>query len=232
MASLARWVCACALVGCAGAGAPAIYIIRHGEKDSVLGCLSARGQARAQNLKKLFGDGLAFRRPSAVFANLYDDPLDCERCIQTVTPLADSLGLLVNSSFSYDFWLGGNSGAAAAFAGTLGALEAAAASCHAAAAGACGGLAEQQCQLCTGKRQHELRAAHCDASALASFCRAGAPLERSAWPALLVAWEHVNIQWLTEDLGAPPPSPALPAPLLCPCQPPSSHLASQGWLRR
>ena len=52
--------------------------------------------------------------PNAIFANRYDDPIDCERCIQTVTPIAKHLGLKINSTYGYPPWIGGNSKAAAA----------------------------------------------------------------------------------------------------------------------
>ena len=33
-----------------------------------------------------------FGTPQHIYANYYDDPIDCERCNQTVTPIADKLG--------------------------------------------------------------------------------------------------------------------------------------------
>merc|ERR1719264_2235843 len=67
----------------------------------MLGCLSARGEARARSLVGVF-DGRpstahdTFGVPKAIFANWYDDPVDCERCNQTVTPLAAVLGLKID----------------------------------------------------------------------------------------------------------------------------------------
>jgi len=49
-----------------------------------------------------------FRTPDAIFANLYDDPIDCERCIETVTPIAQNLSLSVNSSFGFEYYVSGN----------------------------------------------------------------------------------------------------------------------------
>jgi hypothetical protein len=91
-----------------------IYIIRHGEKKWALGCLSAAGQKRANLLPSIF-DGSKFSTPERIFANYYDDKIDCERCIQTVTPIAKKLNLSVNSTYGYNVWLGGNELAAQAF---------------------------------------------------------------------------------------------------------------------
>ena len=91
-----------------------IYIIRHGEKKWALGCLSAAGEKRADLLSSIF-DGSKFSTPQRIFANYYDDRIDCERCIQTVTPIAKKLNLSVNSTYGYNVWLGGNELAAQAF---------------------------------------------------------------------------------------------------------------------
>jgi hypothetical protein len=97
-----------------------LYVIRHGEKKWALGCLSARGLARARALPGIF-DGVAgvaspkhatFDRPAYIYANLYADPIDCERCVQTVAPLAAALGLPLNQSYGYPKKLGGNALAA------------------------------------------------------------------------------------------------------------------------
>ena len=43
-----------------------------------------------------------------------------------------------------------------------------------------------------------------NASDVQRFCSTGrAQRSSSGGPVVLVAWEHVNIQWLTEDLGVP-----------------------------
>merc|ERR1712217_836417 len=39
---------------------------------------------------------MGFGVPKAIFANWYDDPIDCERCLQTISPLADALRLDVD----------------------------------------------------------------------------------------------------------------------------------------
>lgn len=94
-------------------GYSTIYIIRHGEKKWLLGCLSKVGEERAHALHTIFEN--RFKLPNHVFANFYDDHIDCERCIQTVTPIATSLKIKVNSSYGYNKKLGGNKNAANAF---------------------------------------------------------------------------------------------------------------------
>eukprot|EP00756_Hemistasia_phaeocysticola_P064829 Hpha_TRINITY_DN8097_c0_g1::TRINITY_DN8097_c0_g1_i1::g.140047::m.140047 len=122
-----------------------IYIIRHGEKNWALGDLDAQGRARAQYLVGVFngqpGEGRdTFLTPQKIFANYYS--LEPERCVHTVQPTADKLGLTVNDSYGA-MARGGNKVAADAILGTLG----------------------------------------------------------GAVRTILVAWEHVNIQYLTADLG-------------------------------
>ena len=90
-----------------------IYIIRHGEKKWLLGCLSKAGEERAEALKSIFQN--KFSLPNHIFANFYDDHIDCERCIETVIPIAKELHLTVNSTYGYNKKLGGNKGAANAF---------------------------------------------------------------------------------------------------------------------
>jgi hypothetical protein len=110
-----------ALVVCAlhtGVGASTIYIIRHGEKKSVVGCLDAQGQGRANNLQGVF-NGDRFAIPTAIFANFYDDLIDCERCNETVTPTAVKLGLPIDLKHGYNPLLGGNSKAAEAMKSSL-----------------------------------------------------------------------------------------------------------------
>ena len=123
-----------------------IYIIRHGEKKWSLGCLNGTGESRAKNLISVF-NGSRFSTPRMIFANRYDDPIDCERCVQTVTPLAEHLSLRINNTYGYPPWIGGNSKAA-------------------------GVIKQVSMSLPTGS-------------------------------AVLAAWEHVNIQFLAQDLGVP-----------------------------
>ena len=94
-----------------------IYIIRHGEKKWLLGCLSKKGEARANALESIFQQ--RFKLPNRIFANFYDDHVDCERCIETVTPIASSLGLRVNKTFGFNMVLGGNLRASDAFKSSI-----------------------------------------------------------------------------------------------------------------
>ena len=121
-----------------------VYVIRHGEKKWSMGCLSETGQARADALPRIFNDD-AFRIPSHLFANKYDNPIGCERCLQTLTPISKHLGdLAIDHSHGYPPWIGGNQGAATAMLQTL---------------------------------------------------------QSNPGAVLLVAWEHLNIQFLVEYLG-------------------------------
>jgi len=123
-----------------------VYIIRHGEKTWALGCLDSKGHARARNIVNVF-NGTAFGVPKYIFANWYDDPIDCERCNQTVTPISQALKINIDLTHGGDApGRGPNGGNKAAAAAVLKALNA-----------------------------------------------TGGPV--------LVAWEHINIKTLTEDLG-------------------------------
>jgi len=85
-----------------------IYLIRHGEKDSH-GCESATGLKRAANLYDVFKT--KFSLPSYVFAYKYDG--ECQRCKQTVDPIAHKLGL------SVDFTHGARQGEGKGFANAI-----------------------------------------------------------------------------------------------------------------
>ena len=126
-----------------------VYIIRHGEKTWALGCLNAQGQARANSLPSTFSGApsathATFLKPDKLFANHYDDPIDCERCKQTLQAISTALGQAIIFSYGHPSWEGGNSLAASA-----------------------------------------IRNASMTVSTV------------------LVAWEHVNIQYLAADLGVP-----------------------------
>jgi hypothetical protein len=124
-----------------------VYIIRHGEKKWALGCLSDQGEARAHALPEIFNGRASprhatFATPDALFANHYDDPIDCERCKQTLEPISANLSLPIIFNYSFNPKLGGNQAAADAI------------------------------------------------------------LQRAQQAAsILVAWEHINIQYLAADLG-------------------------------
>eukprot|EP00656_Telonema_subtile_P007132 TRINITY_DN1333_c0_g1_i1.p1 TRINITY_DN1333_c0_g1~~TRINITY_DN1333_c0_g1_i1.p1 ORF type:complete len:207 (+),score=41.78 TRINITY_DN1333_c0_g1_i1:102-722(+) len=119
MASTFALLTACLLAVSTSASTSTVYIIRHGEKKWVLGCLSDAGQARANALPGIF-DGrpssqhATFQVPTAMFANYYDDPVDCERCEQTLMPISKSLNVTIDHKQGYPPWVGGNKGAAAA----------------------------------------------------------------------------------------------------------------------
>ncbi|GMH55527.1 hypothetical protein TrRE_jg10234 [Triparma retinervis] len=91
-----------------------IYINRHGEKKWSLGCLNDQGQARAAYIATNVYNGENFLAPDAIFACQYDDPIDCERCKETVTPLSEKTGLPIVFDYGYRLVLGGNKGAAKA----------------------------------------------------------------------------------------------------------------------
>ena len=104
-------------VGAGGGNTSTIYVIRHGEKKWALGCLSAQGEARARALPGIFNGApstqhATFATPQFIYANIYSDQIDCERCVQTVTPLAEALALPLNKSYGYPKKLGGNTLAA------------------------------------------------------------------------------------------------------------------------
>mmetsp|Transcript_32519 Transcript_32519/g.69257 ORF Transcript_32519/g.69257 Transcript_32519/m.69257 type:complete len:267 (-) Transcript_32519:34-834(-) len=71
-----------------------IYVIRHGEKNSIGNHLDKIGLERAQHVADLW-DGTRFPAPKAIFANLYDNEFNS---VELVEPLAHRLGLPVNSS--------------------------------------------------------------------------------------------------------------------------------------
>ena len=87
----------------APAGSNTIYVIRHGEKTSVVGCLNGAGEARAAALVDIFNGEASTRHetfgtPKSIFANNYDDHIDCERCTQTVKPIATGNSLITDGS--------------------------------------------------------------------------------------------------------------------------------------
>jgi len=69
-----------------------VYLIRHGEKDSK-GCESSTGLKRAANMYDVFKS--KFSLPSYVFAYKYSGS-ECQRCKQTVDPIAKKLGVSVD----------------------------------------------------------------------------------------------------------------------------------------
>ena len=90
-----------------------VYIIRHGEKTWGAGCLNIQGQERAESLQLTFGPGQKrFATPTAIFANKYQSPPNCERCWLTVHSLAQNLSVPIDFDHGYPAAIGGNQGAA------------------------------------------------------------------------------------------------------------------------
>ncbi len=86
--------------------APAeVIIIRHGEKPPAGNELNERGQERAKALVNFFETNPAVTRygtPTAIYAMAPDETDGSVRAIQTVTPLAESLGLTIHENFTKD----------------------------------------------------------------------------------------------------------------------------------
>jgi len=68
-------------------------------------------------------NGVAFPLPDRIFACQYKDPIDCERCKETVTPLSVATGLEIVFDYGYRLVLGGNSGAAKAMLESLDSVD-------------------------------------------------------------------------------------------------------------
>ncbi|MDD5304763.1 MAG: histidine phosphatase family protein [Elusimicrobia bacterium] len=82
-----------------------IVIIRHGEKPDTGSELNERGFARARALSDFFVNDpavIAYGPPAAIFAMKPKGPDGSIRAIQTVTPLAEKLGLAINSDYLRD----------------------------------------------------------------------------------------------------------------------------------
>ena len=62
-----------------------------------------RARARERERERMLPVPEAFLVVS-IAANLYDDPIDCERCIETATPLANALGVTIDSSHGFELW--------------------------------------------------------------------------------------------------------------------------------
>ena len=89
-------------IGTAQAAPAHVVIFRHGEKPSTGSDLSPQGYRRAQALVGYFADNPTIRalgKPAAVFAMSPHGPNGTLRPIETVTPLADALGLSVVKDF-------------------------------------------------------------------------------------------------------------------------------------
>lgn len=90
----------------AALAAPAqIIIIRHAEKPDTGNELNERGFARARALANFFVSDpavIAYGPPAALYAMKPKGPDGSVRAIQTVTPLAEKLGLPINSDYLRD----------------------------------------------------------------------------------------------------------------------------------
>jgi len=83
------------------ANAKLIMIIRHGEKlnDKVTD-LSPRGKARAQCLINVFGENGTYLTPEHIYAQSPTEKKQSTRPKDTVTPLAESLGVTINLDYT------------------------------------------------------------------------------------------------------------------------------------
>ena len=97
-----------------------IHINRHGEKTWAAGCLDDQGNARANYISTDVYNGQVFDLPDVIYACRYKDPIDCERCKETVTPLSEVTGIPIIFDYGYRLVLGGNGGAAKAMIEKLG----------------------------------------------------------------------------------------------------------------
>ncbi|KAF9146992.1 hypothetical protein BGX20_006784 [Mortierella sp. AD010] len=86
----------------ATASKPTVYLIRHGEKpsDGSTG-LSSAGEQRAQCLRKVFGASSDYNI-GYIMAQAYKSDGSRERPFLTVEPLAEDLGLTVDTSCDRD----------------------------------------------------------------------------------------------------------------------------------
>lgn len=89
------------------------YVIRHGEKIKAGNHLNATGKGRAQHVARLFGkgEGSLYEPPKAIFANFYHNEYNS---IELGTPLAEEMGIKVNSSYHRPLYGEDNFAAAAA----------------------------------------------------------------------------------------------------------------------
>jgi hypothetical protein len=79
-----------------------IMVIRHGEKPVTGNHLSAQGKARARALVKYFETSPDVTIPDVIFAMTPGSEDESMRPIETVTPLAESLGLKIKSEYTRD----------------------------------------------------------------------------------------------------------------------------------
>jgi hypothetical protein len=84
-----------------------IYITRHAEKSCWNCCINTAGEERADALPHIFNGRTRISNgttlpplltPGALYAFLYADGEDCERCIETLTPISQHLGVPIQHS--------------------------------------------------------------------------------------------------------------------------------------
>jgi broad specificity phosphatase PhoE len=89
------------LIGIVFANAKLIIIIRHGEKlNDMVTDLSDVGKARAECLVEIFGNNGVYATPQKIYAQCPTENKQSTRPKDTVTPLANSLGLQVDLTFT------------------------------------------------------------------------------------------------------------------------------------
>mmetsp|Transcript_21338 Transcript_21338/g.49041 ORF Transcript_21338/g.49041 Transcript_21338/m.49041 type:complete len:287 (-) Transcript_21338:208-1068(-) len=200
-----------------------VYIIRHGEKlkpdvpvpPQGYQCLSEKGWARAYNLKSVFGARpmAPFRTPEALFSADYGEPFDCRdshgwyRTQQTISALAapgpGGLNLTIDNSTGFLPNLCGQGVSPAVTEAIDLAIT---------------GLEKFLPDEGVAERLLEFVRAEVDGIKLGwcapygvlgdgTCCNSDAAEKIKAKledvDVILVAWEHVNIQWLAKELGAP-----------------------------
>jgi hypothetical protein len=96
----------CGATSSAWATPAQVLIIRHGEKPAQGNDLSAKGEERAKALVSFFKTNpevTQYGTPVAIYAMAPDDSEDpSRRPIETITPLAESLGLKILTPFARD----------------------------------------------------------------------------------------------------------------------------------
>ncbi|CZT18410.1 probable phosphoglycerate mutase family protein [Ramularia collo-cygni] len=82
-------------------GEATVYLIRHGEKPSSGNGLNAQGMQRAQCLRNVFGANSGYNIDT-ILTQQYKSDGSRKRPYDTVTPLAQDLGLTINHSCDRD----------------------------------------------------------------------------------------------------------------------------------
>ncbi len=105
--NVSLWTALVGLMGAAPARAtPAqVVMIRHAEKPAKGRDLDARGEERARALVGFFETNPVVTRygtPAAIYAAAPADSNDSRRSVETVTPLAKSLGLEIDEDYTKD----------------------------------------------------------------------------------------------------------------------------------